>query len=245
MIFLNQNAKYKNKELNYIHTHNTGDSVPYRINNLGFRGRDWEDGEEGHILCVGDSLTFGVGIPQIETWPEKLSRDIGVQYHNLSCYDWSNDHIWFNTMQYLRRGWGWKPVAIFVLWTIFDRRFHFQSDKDIMHLAVHSGKGNQSPIHKSITDAYLYVNNDENNSVNFSKSYYSLKDYCELEGIDFYCAGVVEQPKNWFGIEMKGFREEYELNKGGAKDGVHPGREFHQNISDFFSTQIIDNQSLG
>ena len=40
MIFLNQNAKYKNKDLTYIDIHTSGDSVPYRINNLGFRGKD-------------------------------------------------------------------------------------------------------------------------------------------------------------------------------------------------------------
>ena len=43
---------------------------------------------------------------------------------------------------------------------------------------------------------------------------------------------------------MKDFKNEYETFKGGAKDGVHPGREFHQHISDYFSTQIIDNQQV-
>ena len=242
MIFLNPNAKYKNRELNYIHTHNTGDSVPYRINNLGFRGKDWKPAEEGHILCVGDSLTFGVGIPQMETWPDKLSKELGVEYHNLSGQEFSNDHIWFNTMQYLRRGWGWKPSSLFILWTIFDRRFHFQSDKDIIHLAVHGDKGNKSPIHKTITDAYLYVNNDENNAVNFSKSYYSLRDYCEVEGIDFHTATIVKPKKDWFGLDIKDFNEEYEMYKGGAKDGKHPSRDFHKEISDYFYSQAIDNQ---
>jgi lysophospholipase L1-like esterase len=51
------------------------------INSEGFRGPERRRGRAPlRILCVGDSITFGFGVDQDETWPEQLTRILGERH---------------------------------------------------------------------------------------------------------------------------------------------------------------------
>jgi lysophospholipase L1-like esterase len=53
-----------------------------RINSEGFRGGERAGGshEPFRILCIGDSVTFGFGVDQSDTWPEQLARRLREHY---------------------------------------------------------------------------------------------------------------------------------------------------------------------
>lgn len=56
--------------------------VDYRINNLGFRGEDMPvEKPPGirRVLCLGDSFTFGEGVREKDTWPQRLAQILGTQ----------------------------------------------------------------------------------------------------------------------------------------------------------------------
>ena len=64
--------------------------VEARINNLGFRGPDFdlERSERYRVLALGDSFTFGFGVGNEDTWPALLAAELrtwngGVEVANL------------------------------------------------------------------------------------------------------------------------------------------------------------------
>jgi hypothetical protein len=63
-------------------------SIEYKCNNRGFRGPDWPtDVQELNdaIWCIGDSFTFGVGVPYEHTWPYILREKTGRRTINTSA----------------------------------------------------------------------------------------------------------------------------------------------------------------
>jgi lysophospholipase L1-like esterase len=59
---------------------NTFRSPPVRINNLGLRGRDIDLADHRRrILTLGDSLTFGSGVRDDETFSAVLERELGPE----------------------------------------------------------------------------------------------------------------------------------------------------------------------
>lgn len=51
------------------------------INSEGFRGPERRRGEAPlRVLCVGDSITFGFGVDQGQTWPDYLTRILGERH---------------------------------------------------------------------------------------------------------------------------------------------------------------------
>lgn len=54
--------------------------MDYRINNLGFRGKDISvEKPPGvrRIRCLGDSFTFGEGVREEDAWPQRLGQLLG------------------------------------------------------------------------------------------------------------------------------------------------------------------------
>jgi hypothetical protein len=71
--------------------------VDYRINQLGLRGKEIPfEKPPGvrRILCVGDSVTFGEGVREEDTWPERLGRLLGpgTQILNAGVQGYDLDH---------------------------------------------------------------------------------------------------------------------------------------------------------
>jgi hypothetical protein len=71
--------------------------VDYRINNLGFRGKDISvEKPPGvrRILCLGDSFTFGEGVREEDAWPQRLGQLLGpgAQVINAGVQGYDLDH---------------------------------------------------------------------------------------------------------------------------------------------------------
>jgi hypothetical protein len=57
-----------------------------RINAFGFRGAE-QAIEPGQIVVVGDSFTFGFGLPDGETWPERLQAELEAEGDARAVYN--------------------------------------------------------------------------------------------------------------------------------------------------------------
>jgi hypothetical protein len=57
-------------------------SVKYKINEHGYRGKNFLENKE--ILTLGCSQTFGMGIPENFIWPQVFSDKTNTEFHNLA-----------------------------------------------------------------------------------------------------------------------------------------------------------------
>ena len=98
--------------------------VRYRINSLGFRDRELTAAKvpgEYRILCLGDSFTFGTGVPLEDAWPRLLE---GVLTERRAAFTTANLGIYsLNVLQqeaWLRRVLAERQVeADHVLWCLY------------------------------------------------------------------------------------------------------------------------------
>lgn len=110
----------KNTSTKYFGYDQTG-RVDYNFNSHGFRGRDFSD--QDSIFVIGNSLSFGVGLPAHQTFVEKLSRKRNRAAGNLSygCYAHENhDHL-PNLVNLSRRN---RDDIILIQINNLDRRRH-------------------------------------------------------------------------------------------------------------------------
>lgn len=75
-----------------------GGSVTYTINALGFRGPETTLAKPSgvvRVVALGDSFTFGAGVPDDSTWPAALGRELGPASEVLNlgvmAYDTSDE----------------------------------------------------------------------------------------------------------------------------------------------------------
>lgn len=59
-------------------------NLSYKINSHGFRGDEMPaDPKKRSVICLGDSNTFGIGIPAGKTWTNCVGNTLGVRAYNL------------------------------------------------------------------------------------------------------------------------------------------------------------------
>jgi len=61
----------------------------YKFNQQGFRSEEFAICKS--LLALGCSYTMGVGLPSESTWPDLVSRNLNLKYHNLGVGSCSND----------------------------------------------------------------------------------------------------------------------------------------------------------
>lgn len=71
-------GKYSNSYFDHFARHNSGRSIDYRFNCLGYRGPDHY--KDPDISIFGSSFSFGVGIEFADCWHQKLGN------YKVNCY---------------------------------------------------------------------------------------------------------------------------------------------------------------
>ena len=107
--------------------------VEYQANSLGFRDDEFTTpASDRSIAFLGDSFTFGAGVPQKQTFPELLEMQLGVDGLNFGMNGFGVDQMWRTLKHYalplapdivvlsfvaddLRRSAFWKRKPIFRL----------------------------------------------------------------------------------------------------------------------------------
>lgn len=184
----------------------------YIINELGFRGKLKKDAK---VLAVGCSYTFGVGVPEIGTWPSLLSSEINEDVLNLGVPGITIKQISQLIVRYVSKY--DKPKTIFALFPPFfrsslisDGEFYYNSKS--IDPRKQEGMDRQVSFKPSIShnrikkeiffekQEYSYFFNSKYKGLPYMENVFSphqfisdsidsislIQDFCYSHGIDFY-----------------------------------------------------------
>lgn len=74
------------------------------FNSLGFRGPEPRESAAPPILCVGDSITFGLGVEDDQSWPAYLDRKLGAAGLGRGVHNMGSGFLLIDdNLRYLRR----------------------------------------------------------------------------------------------------------------------------------------------
>ena len=196
-------------------------SIIYNFNNYGYRSIDIDlTDQTSKILCVGCSITFGVGLPEDEIWPTHIQSSFSkYKVYNLGVAGASPDtvaRILTNSCLAL------TPDIVLILWPSKSRYETYQ-DRSKGFISPH-GPWNLSKHNIEMFDEMQLYNQFEKNKLIVRL----LKDKYKFNLIEFEADKITTKTKNSIL----------------ARDMQHPGAETHQLISKMFTDSINANTTL-
>jgi lysophospholipase L1-like esterase len=201
----------------------------YTYNELGFRGCGIA--EEGFkIMCIGDSITEGVGVNDNETWPYQFSQLIPNSVHiNFGLSGGSNDYILRVLFAYYDLI---KPDLVLIMYTHPLRRevytkivgIHpFNPTNDNKGYMMNNEEGREIEMYKTL------LQNDNEDFINWYKNHLLISNFLENKKSNWLWNG-------WFDIPTT--YTEYNRFDGGfgrfvdrGADNHHPGLEHYKTYS--------------
>lgn len=157
----------------------------YDLNKYGFRTIDLEniDWSKKIILANGCSVTFGLGLPESNTWPMFLSQMINknddlAQIINISTPGASIKHVIRNTMTFIKK-FGKPDIVIAIMPNISRNIYFFKEDQTFRNVYITDSKHDP---YAACKEYEIYYNN-ETEFFNYMFDIYMLEQYCESNGI--------------------------------------------------------------
>lgn len=155
--------------------------ITYDINSHGFRSPEFDTRK--NFVTLGCSLTTGIGLPVEQTWPWYLSKNLNIDYWNLSVPGGSSDTAYRIAEYYLSV---LKPDFVVMLEPSRSRFELFQE-----------GGPETAPTNYSTTNSDLdnwfnntimknWIANTHNQDLHAIKNIKSIAYQCVKLGIDFY-----------------------------------------------------------
>ena len=209
----------------------TENCITYDINSYGFRGKNFpEKPNEDSFLALGCSITFGVGLPEEQTWPYMLSSMLGIPSFNLGA-----PGMGYETSFRLLRHW-WPKIRsknIFMLVNPGVRREYFNTHATppAFHSIAYWSKG-----YLTEHEFEMFVNQKEA-KISKERALYAIKGFCYTHNLNF-CA--VETDINEF---IPGLTDplpigpHHHTNDDVARDCLHPGPIFNETIAEYFTNR--------
>lgn len=173
-----------------------------------FRYRGHIEPDDGVPAAFGDSFTFGLGVSEGQHWPGLLGAFNGGQ-----CSA-SNDKIARLAVSYCEE---YKPEVIYISWSFPARREWITEEGEII-----AWKARGIPK-EDWEEAFLNLSNDNWDLYNYTKNKMFVKNYCKVNNIKL---SMIDNT-NPFSHE--------DLPK--ARDGDHPGVEWHVIVAEHFKNQ--------
>lgn len=175
--------------------------IEYRFNNYGFRTDDNFSTEEEGIVCLGCSLTQGIGLPIEYTWGYKLAKHFNTKFYNLGQGGKGIQTAfrlllgYYNLMKF-------KKVFLFIPPLYRDefiiedntllKPFLTGADKDKMlinslgnDMYEHLFFGLEDSSHNKLMKAWLFGSR-KNNLMNYIKGLAAIQGLCTMLGVEFY-----------------------------------------------------------
>jgi hypothetical protein len=169
----------------------------YSSNSFGYRGPEF--GEQVDMICIGDSHTYGSGMPDKMIWTSLLFDMLGQSYVNLARPGGSIQSCVNNALSYIKKyGKPKKILAVFpdlgrinvVLNTKINRAINIEINgpADVQMLSNYSSED----IPKYIKKPFLveYTNNMETAMMMSLRSILFLEMYCEEAGIELFWTSI-------------------------------------------------------
>lgn len=143
----------------------------YKCNSYGYRTHEFDDWTN-HCLVLGESNTFGDGIPDGKTFCERLEKQVDQRIYNLGHPGASGEECVRILYSF---GETPKPKKVIMVWPNFVRRNHTDldtikritgADDDLIHHIAH--------------------NTDENNMAHFLQQVFFVEQWCQWRGCECY-----------------------------------------------------------
>jgi len=203
--------------------------IIYDVNSHGFRTRELDDLFDftESIMCLGCSMTFGIGVHNETTWAYKLGQELNLPVINLGIPGGSLDAM-YRVYSY------WQP-RIKSKYTVAlmppGRRMEIQRNrhKDAWQeghwekVGAHR-MGDMMTINRPIGELFaLQIFEDEIYTVNTQKNINAIKHIAHETNSRFYL------------VDSEGFLTKDQIK---ARDGVHPGPVWHDEIKEMVINEI-------
>jgi hypothetical protein len=183
-------------------------TIQYRINSEGFRGDEF-DPDVPNLVALGDSFTFGIGLPEHTVWPWLLGKRLDLRVHNLALGGASADRSFALAEYWLPR---LKPQRVYMA-TPCRGRLDIVSENCCHQTIMHNDKNvdHWGTYYKS------WIAEPQNSWVNNRRNEAAVAGLCHSLGIPVW----IYRADECFSLS----REE----AGYARDRLHagpPGHEF-------------------
>jgi hypothetical protein len=168
------------------------ESVGYEFNSLGYRGPELalEPGEVG-VMFLGDSNTFGLGMPWDQLWCSVVARrlqerwGVAVRPFNLA---WSATGPDYTAMMIHQTVDMLRPAAVFILWSFVGRMTWYPDPKHQVHFIPEW----TSEFHAESHAAYLRLASQSHGFFNYVRNFHLVHERLSRLGIPYYW-GHLEQ----------------------------------------------------
>lgn len=187
------------------------DAITYNINSEGFRCEDFDD--TPCLVALGCSYTFGVGLPDTDTWPALVAQARGLKVVNLSWPGQGSDYCFRMAEYWLRH----LPVHLCLLLNPPPCRIEVVTADMAETFMINS----MSNFYNA-NDWFLnqWIMNEENHRLNNLKNALAIKQLCA--DLSVPCGTYEAQ------VHMSGSREELEY----ARDYMHAGPKGHRLLAE-------------
>ena len=208
---INLREKYKLLEFNNW----INNPFTYKFNSHGFRCDEFKDNPK--IMFLGCSNTFGVGLPIDSTWPDIVSKTLGMRYANLSVGGGSNDTAF-------RMCYGWidkiKPDIVILLEPP-GIRFELVDTLSTKLVSF------SSPDTDNLNAFFMkkWGLDDNNAYFNALKNHLAIKQICHSRDIKFIMFDNTEFTRNHPKDDF-------------ARDLYHYGKKTNQQFAEYVLTQL-------
>jgi len=176
-------------EENYYARGNTEfsvESVGYEFNSFGYRGPEFvHEPDEAGVLFLGDSFTFGVGMPWEHLWISEVTRrlqqrwGVAIRPYNLA---WSATGTDYTAMMIHQTVEVLRPIAVFILWSYVDRMTWFPDPRHQVHFIPEW----KAEVHAESHAAYLQLASQSQGFFNFVRNFHLLHNRLSQLGIPYF-----------------------------------------------------------
>jgi hypothetical protein len=162
------------------------ESVGYSFNSLGYRGPEFERSSgDGAILFVGDSNTFGLGMPYERLWTSLVTGSVAelqkrrVHQFNLGFGATGSDYVAMVIHQSID---ALRPDAVCVLWPSRARITWFHTPRRQVFFLPEWKPGIDTAEH----DAFLRLATDAQGFFNFVRNFQLVRSRLAERGIPYF-----------------------------------------------------------
>jgi hypothetical protein len=221
----------------------TVESVGYEFNTLGYRGPDFvrEPGEAA-VVFVGDSNTFGIGMPWERVWTSIVTRHleelwgVPVRQCNLAWPGTGTDYAAMMIHQSVDTI---KPDAVFILWPATARLTWFPDPRRQVHfraVAAEEHHPDESPAPKDREHAaYLRLATPAQSFFNYIRNFHLVNSRLQQIGIPYYWGNIEDLSAEILGhyVPFDGYVGPWaRVDCDFARDHQHAGLKSHARFAE-------------
>lgn len=204
-------------------------NIDYDINEWGFRTVNFPDTHDrDSVIALGCSCTFGLGLPEKNTWPAYVSQKMGIMTYNLGASGMGYETN-YRTLEY------WLPRLkskyVFMFVNPGTRREYFNEHADPKHFltlgAWHLGRSKDYTEH----ELSMFMN-EKDAKIAKSRSLWAIKGLCDYHNSKLL---IVDTHEHYEGLTIDTFLGAQHNNYDDyARDLQHPGPIHNELLANFF-----------